>query len=350
MVASATERVAFAGLQTARVAFYGAHYLAARLIARENFDEIKKPAHKLPSLAVMVRAMADLFAQDWKNVETGLYPAPLDLRREARRALGSIRYLADVPKVAKRQKRHGHDEAKEKGEGKPRYYRQNFHYQTDGYLSDRSAQIYDFQVEALFAGTADAMRRRVYVPVAKYLEGRNVTKLSLLDIGAGTGRFLSFVNSVQPGLSLTALDLSAPYLARAKKALKAAKNASFVEAAAEDMPFPDASVDIAVSIYLFHELPPRVRVAAAKEIARVLKPGGIFVFADSIQYGDLPAFDGLLDVFPELLHEPYYSTYSKTDIAKLFGAAGLKHASDDIAYLTKVSVFEKAVTLRTKKE
>lgn len=342
MVATASERLAFAGLQTARVAFYGAHYLAARLIARENFSHIKKPAHKLPSLAVMARAMADLFAQDWKNVEAGLYPAPLDVRREARRALGSIRYLADVPKVAKRQKRHGHDEAKEKGEGKPRYYRQNFHYQTDGYLSDRSAQIYDFQVDALFAGTADAMRRRAYVPIAKYLEGRDVSKVSLLDIGAGTGRFLSFVKSVQPELTVTALDLSAPYLARAKKALKGAKKASFVEAAAEEMPLADASVDIAVSIYLFHELPPKVRAAAAKEIARVLKPGGIFVFADSIQYDDAPAFDGLLDVFPELLHEPYYSSYAKTNIVKLFGAAELKHVSDDVAYLTKVSVFEKS--------
>jgi ubiquinone/menaquinone biosynthesis C-methylase UbiE len=349
MVASAAERLAFAGLQTARVAFYGAHYLAARLIARENFSDIKKPAHKLPSLAVMARAMADLFAQDWKNVETGLYPAPLDLRREARRALGSIRYLADVPKVAKRQKRHGHDEAKEKGEGKPRYYRQNFHYQTDGYLSDRSAQIYDFQVDALFAGTADAMRRRAYVPIARYLEGRDVSKTSLLDIGAGTGRFLSFVKSVQPELKMTALDLSAPYLARAKKALKGAKNASFVEAAAEDMPLPDASVDIAVSIYLFHELPPKVRAAAAKEIARVLKPGGIFVFADSIQYDDASAFEGLLDVFPELLHEPYYSTYAKTDLAKLFGAAGLKHISNDVAYLTKISVFEKQKPARRKR-
>jgi ubiquinone/menaquinone biosynthesis C-methylase UbiE len=154
---------------------------------------------------------------------------------------------------------------------------------------------------------------------------------------------------VQPELKMTALDLSAPYLARAKKALKGAKNASFVEAAAEDMPLPDASVDIAVSIYLFHELPPKVRAAAAKEIARVLKPGGIFVFADSIQYDDASAFEGLLDVFPELLHEPYYSTYAKTDLAKLFGAAGLKHISNDVAYLTKISVFEKQKPARRKR-
>ena len=335
-MASRTEQLAFAGLQTARVAFYGAHYLAARVLARDHVSTILQPAHRLPSLAATARGIADLFAQDWKNVEAGLYPAPLNILKEIGRATKSIDYLRDMPRVVNRQKRHGHSEVPDKAD-LPRYYRQNFHYQTDGYLSDRSAQIYDFQVEALFAGTADAMRRRAYVPIAKFLEGRDPAKTTLLDIGAGTGRFLSFVKSVQPALNVTALDLSAPYLARAKRALRG--KGTFLEAAAEKIPLPDASVDIAVSIYLFHELPPKIRVAAAKEIARVLKPGGLFVLADTIQYGDAPQFEGLLDIFPELLHEPYYASYARTDLGKLFG--GLKHTGDDIAYLTKITTFEK---------
>jgi ubiquinone/menaquinone biosynthesis C-methylase UbiE len=346
-MASRTEQLAFAGLQTARVAFYGAHYLAARMLARDNISSAAKPAHKLPSLAVMARGIADLFAQDWKNVEAGLYPAPLNILKEIRRATKSIDYFRDMPRVVKRQKRHGHSEVPDKDD-LPRYYRQNFHYQTDGYLSDRSARIYDFQVEALFAGTADAMRRRAYVPIAKYLETLDPAKSTLLDIGAGTGRFLSFVKSVQPELKVTALDLSAPYLARAKRALRGKKGVSFLAAAAEKIPLPDASVDVAVSIYLFHELPPKIRTAAAKEIARVLKPGGLFALADTIQYGDAPGFDGLLDIFPSLLHEPYYATYAKTDLGKLFG--GLKRAGDDVAYLTKISMFEKPPAKPRKRE
>ena len=344
-MASRTEQLAFAGLQTARVAFYGAHYLAARVLARDHVSTILQPAHRLPSLAATARGIADLFAQDWKNVEAGLYPAPLNILKEIGRATNSINYLRDMPGVVKRQKRRGHSEVPQKN-NLPRYYRQNFHYQTDGYLSDRSAQIYDFQVEALFAGTADAMRRRAYVPIAKYLEGRDPAKTTLLDIGAGTGRFLSFVKSVQPELKVTALDLSAPYLARAKRALRGKKGASFLEAAAEKIPLPDASVDVAVSIYLFHELPPKIRASAAKEIARVLKPGGLFVLADTIQYDDAPGFDGLLDIFPALLHEPYYASYAKTDLDGLF--APLKHTGDDIAYLTKISTFEKTPTGKRK--
>jgi ubiquinone/menaquinone biosynthesis C-methylase UbiE len=333
MPVSQTQRLAYTAAQTARVAFYGAHYLAARVLARDNFTGIARPAHPLPSGRAMLKAIGALFTRDWKNVEEGLYPLPLDLADEIRHARKSLNYLTDIPRVVKRQKRHGHDEAKAKGEGKPRYYRQNFHYQTDGYLSDRSARLYEFQVEALFAGTADAMRRQAFVPLAREFKGSP----TVLDIGAGTGRFLSFLKSARPAWNAIALDLSAPYLARARKALP--MDVEFVEAAAEKVPLPDASVDAAVSIYLFHELPPRVRAAAAKEIARVLKPGGLFVLADTIQYGDAPEFDGLIDIFPALMHEPYYGGYVKADLGKLFGAAGLARESDEIAYLTKISVF-----------
>ncbi len=112
-------------------------------------------------------------------------------------------------------------------------------------------------------------------------------------------------------------------------------------APAEKIPLPDNSVDVVTSIYLFHELPPKIRAAAAAEIARVLKPGGLFVFADSIQYGDAPDFDGLLDVFPDLLHEPYYASYAKPDLKQLFADAGLVPGHVDIAYLTKIMAFEK---------
>ncbi|HXM00329.1 MAG TPA: methyltransferase domain-containing protein [Rhizomicrobium sp.] len=334
-----TQALAYAATQTARVAFYGAHYLAARLVARDSFAKIEKPAHAIPSLGAVLRAMGALFAQDWANVQAGLYPMPVDLADETRHALASARYLSDIPRVVRRKQRHGHDEAKKRGEGLPRYYRQNFHYQTDGYLSERSAKLYEFQVEALFAGTADAMRRRAFVPLAKALDGREAP--TLLDIGAGTGRFLSLVKSARPDWKAIALDLSEPYLKRARSALRGQIGVEFVAAPAEAMPLPDASVDAAVSIYLFHELPPKIRAAAAKEIARVLKPGGVFVLAETIQYGDAPAFDGLIDVFPSLLHEPYYASYTKTDLDKLFGAAGLKRVDTDIAYLTKIATFWK---------
>jgi ubiquinone/menaquinone biosynthesis C-methylase UbiE len=344
------ERLTYTAAQTARVAFYGAHYLAARLAARDAFaavDGLKRP---IPPLRAMLKSMRALFAQDWANVEAGLYPTPVDLAREMRKATASVWFLADIPRVASRRKRRGHSEVSKGAAALPRYYRQNFHFQTDGYLSDRSARLYDFQVEALFAGTAGAMRRRVYVPVAKFLAGLDPCKTALLDIGAGTGQFLSFVKTSQPQLKTIALDLSEPYLARARTALGNYPDAAFLTGAAEAIPLPDASVDIAVSIYLFHELPPKIRGLAAREIARVLKPGGLFVLGDTIQYGDVPEFDGLIEAFPRLLHEPYYAGFAKCDLEALFAPAGLARESADIAYLTKISVFRKKAQRARRKQ
>lgn len=46
---------------------------------------------------------------------------------------------------------------------------QNFHHQTNGYLSDLSANLYDLQVEIFFGGLADAMRRYILAPLKRGL-------------------------------------------------------------------------------------------------------------------------------------------------------------------------------------
>lgn len=338
---TAAEKLTYAAAQAARVAFYGAHYLVARVVAHDAFAAIDLDRHSFPSLAATLKGMRVLFEKDLANAESGLYPLPLDFAQELRRARSSLRYLADIPRVAARRRRNGHDELTEKAGELPRYYRQNFHYQTDGYLSTNSAKLYDFQVEALFSGTADAMRRRSFVPVARFLDGRSQKRTVLLDIGAGTGEFLSFVKTAVPDLKLIALDLSKPYLERARKRLAKWRDVKFLAAAAEKIPLGPSSVDAAVSIYLFHELPPSVRSKVAREIGRVLKTDGIFVLAETIQYGDLPDCDGLIATFPGLLHEPYYESFARQDLAALFTPAGLTLVETDIAYLTKISVFRK---------
>src|ERR1700731_2291885 len=174
------EKLTYAAAQAARVAFYGAHYLVARLVARDAFAAIDVERQSFPSLAATLKGMRLLFERDLANAEAGIYPLSLDIAQEMRHAAASLSYLVDIPRVAARRRRNGHSELKGSSENLPRYYRQNFHYQTDGYLSADSARLYDFQVEALFGGTADAMRRRAYVPIARFLKKRDPKRTVLL--------------------------------------------------------------------------------------------------------------------------------------------------------------------------
>lgn len=85
---------------------------------------------------------------------------------------------------------------------------------------------------------------------------------------------------------------------------------------ADVMPERRSSATLQVTCtYLFHELPPAVRRAAAAEMARVLRPGGLLVLTDSIQLGDRPALDANLGRFGDF-NEPYYRSYISED----FGA------------------------------
>jgi len=55
-----------------------------------------------------------------------------------------------------------------------------------------------------------------------------------------------------------------------------------VQAKAEDTGLDAETYDIINCVYLFHELPPEKRRECAKEWFRLLKPGGLVAFEDSI--------------------------------------------------------------------
>lgn len=340
-------RIAYALGQTMRISwFYGQSALAARLSSPTVPPGRRPPGIRTPDRREMLEEIRRLMRRDLANIEAGFYRMPHDLLPDPRRALDDARhFFLDLPEVRRRRGGRLGGEVRRTpppGTGRlPAYYLQNFHFQTDGYLSDRSARLYDHQVEVLFGGAADAMRRQALVPLWRLLRERGVAGRHLLDVAAGTGSFLTFVKDNYPRLEVTAIDLSAHYLAEARRRLSPWRDVRFVQAAAEAMPLPDRSVDAVTCIYLFHELPASIRTAVAAEIARVLKPGGILVLADSIQTGDHPSFDGLLALFPVVFHEPYYADYLRRDLAKPFVSAGLEPAGTDLAFMTKLLVFRK---------
>jgi ubiquinone/menaquinone biosynthesis C-methylase UbiE len=341
------DRTAYAIGQAARVAWFTGHHLAARRIGgpptRPSADPQFKITKPRPSGRQFLAQMGDLFARDWANVEAGLYAAPVVAAPPFKLLSKTRDFLTDAPKVDARRRAHAHSEVltEERRAKYPRYYLQNFHYQTDGWFSEDSARRYDFQVETLFAGTADAMRRLSLAPIARALRGKDQRKLRLLDAACGTGRYLAEIKRNWPMLNATALDLSPAYLARAKEKLAQYRNVHAVEANVEAMPLDDASQDVVTCVYLFHELPPKVRAKAAEEIVRVLKPGGTFVLTDSVQPRDGRGFEALTEFFPQAFHEPYYESYLEWNAQTVFAALGLTPRETIPAFLSTIHVFEK---------
>ncbi len=70
-----------------------------------------------------------------------------------------------------------------------------FHYQTDGWFSQRSAQVYETSTETLFVGRQDAMQRQALVPLSGFMSDRAVKGrgTTMLEVACGTGRLATFV-------------------------------------------------------------------------------------------------------------------------------------------------------------
>ena len=335
---SPLDRLTYAARQTARVAWYAGHYAAGRRLLKP-MPKPDFPIGPTPGRAELTADMRALFEREWRDIEAGLFPAPRGLGPEPAEFLRrSLLYFRDLPQVDAR--RHGtlDDELPPgtQADGLPDYYRQNFHFQSDGWLSDHSAALYDTQVEVLFTGAADAMRRRALAPIATWLQGRNQRDVRGLDVGCGTGRLLASLHGAWPGMKLTGIDLSAPYLGEARRLIGRTARVKLEEAAAEALPFDDASLDLVVSSFLLHELPQEIRGAAIAEMARVVKPDGLVVIVDSIQKGDRPEWDGLLDLFPYYFHEPYYADYVTGSLESWGAATDLALVSCEHAFLSKV--------------
>jgi len=303
----------------------------------------EKPRGPIPSQAELLRDLMGVLMQDAAAVRDGLYP-PMSDEPPLPVQLKRIRdMLADLPSaLARRNARDATTAEAATSDDLPDYFVQDFHFQTGGYLTDDSAKLYDLQVETLFYGAAGAMRRQALRPIAAFMHGRDQRQVRLLDVACGTGRFLRAVRLAYPAMKLSGLDLSRPYLEEARRHLKDLRPVEWLAANAETIPLDDASQDIVTTVFLFHELPPEVRRRVVAEMARVLKPGGLLVFVDSLQMGDRPGWDGLLEAFPARFHEPYYRHYAIDDLDGVFRDVGLEAVQQSTAFLSKMMVRRKA--------
>jgi len=120
--------------------------------------------------------------------------------------------------------------------------------------------------------------------LAKLREGETV-----LDLGSGAGvDVLLSARRVGPGGRVYGVDMTDEMLAEARRNAReaGAENVEFRKGEIEDLPLPDASVDVIISNCVINLSADKERVLS--EAFRVLRPGGRFAVSDIVVRGPVP--------------------------------------------------------------
>lgn len=350
---STLTKLAYQTFQQSKSYFGLAHKtLSARLL---NFiapppEERAKPIPPDVLLKIQAR-LNELLDVDWHDAEQGIYPISLLFDNPWQDFFQFYPALwADMPQQWNRANNNRFQEFSPgvRTEGYPQYYVRNFHHQTDGYLSDWSANLYDLQVEILFNGSADPMRRRILAPLKRELTSSgcaNQAQTRILDVACGTGRTLRMIRGALSEVSLFGTDLSPAYLRKANQLLSEIPGElpQLMQANAETLPYVDNYFHGITCVFLFHELPAPVRQKVIDECYRVTQPGGVFIICDSIQQSDSPEMKLPMENFPALFHEPFYKNYTEDNLTDRLEKAGFQVIETQVHFMSKYWVARKAV-------
>lgn len=126
------------------------------------------------------------------------------------------------------------------------------------------------------ATTRERSFKQALIQQASLLPGQRV-----LDLAAGTGTLAVWIKRHQPLLDITGVDVDPTVLAIASRKAKAANlKIRFERTTAYNLPYPTAHFDRVVSSLFFHHLSWQDKMRTARELVRVLKPGGELHVAD----------------------------------------------------------------------
>ena len=177
-------------------------------------------------------------------------------------------------------------------------------------------------------------RAAAYLTSAVHARGEDLDALAalvraqraprVLDLGCGGGH-VTFA-AAPHAREVVAYDLSADLLATVARAARerGLANVATQQGVVESLPFADASFDMVLTRYSAHHW--RDHDAALREAARVLKPGGVAGFADSISPGT-PLLDTFYQAIELLRDCSHVRSYSAAEWQAALARAGLTVAT-----------------------
>jgi ubiquinone/menaquinone biosynthesis C-methylase UbiE len=142
------------------------------------------------------------------------------------------------------------------------------------YRPDRELGGFEQEVERLDhqATLTWAHEWRILQPLAPSRGG------AVLDAGCGNGAVTAELSAALPGTRVVGLDAHPGLLDRARARVAAGPELELFLGDIGDTPFADATFDLVLSRYVFQHL--QEPVAAARELHRVLRPGGHLAVID----------------------------------------------------------------------
>ena len=217
----------------------------------------------------------------------------------------------------------------------PEYYKLNFHYQTDGYFTERSALLYDHQLELLFKGTGHILRKVGLHMLKPYMQEIN----AVLDVGAGTGASIDQYLCLYPETEIHYLDASSAY-GQYTKALYGNRISAYHQGFIENIKL-DRQYDLLFFCFVFHEIPTAIWDSVLSNISRHLREGGFCLIIDSQQMTDNPDYHYALEAFASQYFEPHFDDYRSQSIETAFEEKGFQLLNRRDIVFSKGLLFQK---------
>ena len=152
----------------------------------------------------------------------------------------------------------------------------------------------------------------------------DLAPLRILDMGCSVGHGTLPWAAAYPLAELHAIDVGAPMLRYAQARANALDvTVHFSQQNAEHTDFADASFDLIISQIIIHETSRRALPNILRECRRLLKPGGLMVHMDGVDWTGLDPYEAFVSDWDTYFNnEPFIGTLHDLDLPRLAAQAG----------------------------